>query len=406
MGKGSGTCATRSSMNLFESHNSIKPETPGKSKRAQFTYALLEAASQLSPELILRDLDNPSSTVASHLADAPDMIHNVFMDWIPSSYQGWDGYDPEHEELRKELFYAILLDGDRKAEHTYFYRDKESQGEWTLGAGNALRGWYRLPIDNSGAIVPGGLKQSVQAVLDKNPPLFLESLRQKPSDTLARCCDIAPQETSPKEIFDRLNEYDSEFKNKIGNSLLESPSSASASLYRLNLKNALDLCEQAQLDKDQSKLLIETIRYMPIYGTGQIQNTQELEMSNNKQAIIDLIKELSPLQSDQPEVYITKPNSKLGKLLADVQQSWLASPLCDLAAEQQRRIIGNQDQEFWLQRSRCLAVRAPWHSSEGRKNFQALAKRQETRIRSILGLYHRQKTPSAPKGWKQLKPVS
>lgn len=157
---------------------------PGKSERARWTAWLAREAGYNGD--ILRNVFAPSRPMKPSNATAHGMMHNALMQWIPSAYAGHDGYVASHEQTGSELLHALVLDGDRRANHHYFYREP-SGGEWTLASGEAAASWYSLPRDKNACIHPQGLRESLVQALNRDS--FLLALRNQPGHTLSQCAD-------------------------------------------------------------------------------------------------------------------------------------------------------------------------------------------------------------------------
>lgn len=198
--KGTGDCGARPAISL-PSGEGGSPPVPGRSKRAQHVYQLLTQAAPFEPDYLLTDprpggKRTPASRAESHL-----MAHQAFKHWLPSSYRGHPGFIPAHEQTGHELLHVVLLDGDRKANHTFFYREP-SGGEWTLAAGLAAARHYRLPLDEQDGLRAQGLQQAIERAPER--PSFLQALRARPATTLAECAPPVSQEEARAQLAVRL----------------------------------------------------------------------------------------------------------------------------------------------------------------------------------------------------------
>lgn len=427
MGKGSGSADSRSALVLnvggqaspapSTDGDGFPPGTPGKSARAKHIYTLLQQAGGFPREYLLRDIYQPKRLVPDDKVDGPNLLHNAFMHWAPSSYPGHPGYVPEHEPRRRELFYALLLEGDRRANHTFFWRDKEIGGEWTLAAGAAVRGWYQFPVDEQGNIIPEHVEETVRRQIDSGLPLFVDSLRQQPSQTLASCCWEPPEPGCDRKSL--LRRLSAEQLSAPAARALETAITAKAeegkasfALQALRLRDALELADAEQLEAAEREVLLLAAAFSSPFGQAPLSQDQLYQRIGDFQLadqVAGLLADCAPRPADgDPHLPVLAPKTRLGKTLADVQQSWMASRWCDAAAELQRQATGAADEADWLERTRHLCVRSGWHTKAGRERFAFAAKRQEARLRSLIGLYHGIKTPKAPKSSEmpRLKPAS
>jgi hypothetical protein len=393
MGKGSGGCIARSSLvlNLGDSDN--QQEVPGRSVRAQNTFKLLQEAGSFSSETLLWDITK-RQYVSAKDADAQPMAHNAFMRWLPSSYHGHQGYIPHHEPLRNEMMNAILLDGDRRANHVYFYRDPANNAVWTLGSAAATRGWYRLPHDGQGNISPQGLQHAVQEGAFNRTGSFLQSLRRGPINTLAYCVDIYEPGVGI-ELQTRLSTLSSESQKAVMDGYRLAKGVPDEPLYNLRIRMALDLADDAKLDDAGRERLVRAASHLEAWGV-------QAESPRRDPEVASLLAEVRPVESIDG-FHMMDPHSTEGRLLADVAKGWMASSLCDWGIEQWRRAHSHDDSADRLDEIRENIARSPWASKEGKVRYEKKAKMQETRLRSLTALCRGcQKIPPAPKGWKKL----
>lgn len=389
MGKGKNvSCGARTAYatgDPVESDHSLDG-LPGRSARARHTFALLDAADTFKREYLLRDLSAPSKSLADDQADAPTMVHNALMRWIPSSYSGHPRYNPEHEIRRRELYFCLLLDGDRRADHTYFYTDPVAGSEWTLAAGAAVRGWYGLPHDDQGHLLSEGLPDALRDAMDVSAPL-LSALRHEPLRTLANCIDL------PEPLPDLYAELpDVVFPERLNR------------LGWLRVRDAGALAREAGLKDRERRLLEIAAVYAPGFSVDPAAAAQQARagLGEDGEAVGALIEELQVHRSPEG-LPVLAPRTRLGALLADAQQSWMASPWCDEALAAWRAAEGRDDDLQMLLVAKDLCARTPWHSTVGRARFAGPARRQETRLRSLHALATGIPVPKAPKNQRRLR---
>lgn len=404
MGKGAGGCVARAAISLQDgiagSGHASQQAVPGKSHRAQETFKLLQEAGQFTTKYLLRDLSNPQSTVKPSLADADDMTHNALMQWIPSSYQGHAGYVEEHQQLGQELLYTIMLDGDRKANHLYFYKDRRMNAVWTLGSAASARGWYKLPHDGNGNLVAQGLADAVKESMNHPEGSFLQAMVKTPMQTMAMSVDVHEKNVSTQDFMPHFAMLSQECRQALGSYISKEPSVPSSPLKHLKIKTALLLAYQEQLSQLEKNLLLHAVALSPDWNCSVEDSLKQTSDPKLQQLLLDI----APTQSvdDYP---MMNPQTKLGKILADVQQSWMASTWCDWGIYQWQQNFDIKDNAQNLDTMRNTIPRTPWHTAYGRKKLSPVAKTQESRLRALIGLSKGGiKLGPALKGAKQLVP--
>jgi hypothetical protein len=277
-----------------------------------------------------------------------------------------------------ELFHALLLDGDRRANHTFFYQDSINKAEWTLAAGEVLVRWYDLDCDNESQIHPEHLREKIQIAVQK--PRFLPAFRQSPLGTLSKCYS----QNEVLEAFSRVKNSLSSLPFETVQYVSQKLSQDSSLATVIQLGALSELSAKANLsDTEREKLFICSVREKQDPGVGGY-SVQELDTLQQEADIIP--------STDQ--LFIRQPKSRLGCLLADAQQAWLVSSLVSQIALQKHPDFFKESS---LDELRHLVARSPWYSAEGKKYFKPKAQRQETKLRSLLGLVKGIKTPKREK---------
>jgi hypothetical protein len=399
MGKGSGGCISRSAFSFAaEERSAAIADVPGRSGRARETFLLLQRAGSFPNEYLLRNVHNPAQPHRPEDVDAQDAAHNALMHWVPSSYHGHGGYVPEHEQLRQEIMYGIMLDGDRRAHHRYFYQDRQMNAVWTLGSAAAVRGWYRLPHLGNGDIAAEGLSEAIRAGMHHPQGGFLASLRTQPIATLGMCTDIHEPETGIQYLSPRLAVTSATCQQAVLRAIQADTTVPAAPIRHLKIKTALDIADREGLPTQERDWLVEAAALAPVWGT----STLAAQRSASCPQVAALLEELAPQQSNDRYCILT-PTTSAGARLADVQQAWMGSEWCDWGITEWQAANNLPDNVATLEEIYTTIPRTPWHTKYGREQFGKRAKQQETRLRSLIALARGgTKIPAAPKGWKQL----
>jgi len=316
------------------------------SKRVQFTYQLVRQITGLNAEELLLN-PNTGETVKDPKEQNKVMVHNLMLRIAPQAFR-----DPEKLRNALDLYYTILLDGDRRANHLWHYYDERVKGWWTPGAAQSARQWYGLPADDQGLLKPEELAQAVQRALGSDN--WLERMQQAPSQTLAQSSSQTPDE---KEI--RM-----EFLEQL----------------------AMGMSQEEQTS------LRKAVELLPSWG-------QPIDIPQDCEAEVASVLEDLSVGLSEEGLPVVQAHGTKAALVADAWQSWMASPYCDVVSEQLRIDQRQPDDPQWLSHMGSLCARTPWHSTQGRKILRPLAKAQESRLRKIaIDLLSKPSRPSkAPK---------
>lgn len=381
------------------------PGAPGKSTRARHTYLLLAQAGGFDEQYLLRDvLGGTGRTLPAAKADAKNMTHNALMAWLPAGYSGHDGHDPHAEDVRAELFYMLLLDGDRRADHTYFYRAPSSKGgEWTLASGRAVAAWYSIPVDDTGRLNADTLAEAVAAAPGRRRELFVDALRARPLDTLAQCAPAEPGALAD-DMFGACRDLPEDVRRAVAQRLGDVEDAAEAAAVGIRARDALRLAAKAGLSDGDRDVLLQACAYAPVPGQDAALAAERAraQLGAGGQRAAAIIEEMQANRSVEG-LPVLEPESALGKLAADATQSFLACEGGDRVARRYADDLGLGAGVEAVDRLRDLCARTPWHSQPGRALMAAAARRQETRLRSLLGLALGAHTPKAPKGTARLR---
>ena len=388
MGKGGDdTCNSQSmsSMALLTVSDDSRHLLAGAG-RILYTYQLAHESTGLSAAELLRNPRNGETTTNPKDQNRV-MVHNALLHLVPEAFQ-----DSLKYKNALDLYQVLLLDGDLKANHLWHYYDDRIAGWWTPGAGAAARAWYGLPKNKLGELKPEGLAAALRSAMDK--PNWLEAMERNPSATLAHSIDlddhglVADQPLAQQPIVESYLQEIHPVQPHLDAQLA------------VRLQDTARLAEAAGLGSKERKLLLQASALLPAWAqTPQIP-------ANCPDDVRSILQETQVGQSPEG-LPVVEASGKLSKLLVDGWQGWMASPWCDLVAEEIRQKSGHPDNLQWLERSRILCSRSPWQSPQGRKLMRPNAKKQESRLRKIIVdlLSSPAKTSKAPARQPELKAV-
>lgn len=371
MGRGQSTSASRPAAAVGRAD----ADTPGRSARARETYALLAGAG-IDRQWLLADLEAGKATDPRKV-DAFALAHNAMMAWFPEAYPGHGGYKPALDRWRDDIAFVLMLDGDHKAKHTFFYQDSVEPGYWTVGMGQAARAYYGLPSDEDGGLVSAGLPEAIAASMRRADGCFSTLIRERPSAVMAVS---AIRSGRPITDADRPRPGAA--------AALASHLDALPAERRIAFEAAQDLCEAAGLDPLTSGRVCMAAAWAPSYGRPVSEGREwgGSTLDESEVAEIRRIRDQLTVSSDAehglPILGATTPHARL---VADACRAWMASPHCDHVSEEQRQVANAPDDATWVDRTRVLCARTGYLSEQGRARLQPDARRQEARLRGVLG---------------------
>lgn len=395
-GKGSGDDACRASL-LVDGPDAADPRgVPGRSQRTRHLTELLIATGQFDAAWLSRDVFNGGRAVAAGELDSPIPAHNALMRWLPSSYPGHDGYIPAHDAAGRELLFTLMLDGDRKADHLFFWRDRDAGAEWTPAVAGLCRGWYNLPHDGWGRLVSDGLADAIADGPYRQPRSFVQALRDDPLGTMAAACDLQEPAVDLEEL---RASWDPDLERRLRERLnaLAAISAEHESLCRVRLRDAAMLADELDLNREQRALLVEACAHDLPFSAGPAPSA----------SVADALAQAGwGASADGAHLPVAQPHSPMGAALADVRLAGLAARSADrhaalLAAEAG---VGAADGAAQLEVLRARCARTPLHTTAGRRLWQKQLRAQEARLRAIRSFVVGRRL-RRPAGEKQLRPA-
>lgn len=376
MGRGRGQASGAGSARPRMS--AVDAGTPGKSARARETYKLLEACG-LDRQWLLTDLES-DTVMAADKVDSFTLVHNAIMSWVVAAYPGHEGYEPLLERWRDDIAFVLMLDGDHKADHIFFYQDTERDGYWTVGMGQAARSYYGLPSDENGGLVAEGLERHLRGSMLRPEDCFSSRLMETPTAVLGYCAE--------RDLGDGSDVVVDPTAIPAGARAVIEPIESLPLEERLAISALADLTKDVGLDEQALSDLYIAAAWAAPYGapSGAGREYGADRISSEQAARVrDLLGELEPAPDQETGLPVISPTSEPGKLLADARRAWMASRYCDLVSDQQRLAYGADDDARWLDRTRVLCARTGFSTRKGRELLAPSAKRQEARLRGVIG---------------------
>jgi hypothetical protein len=329
----------------------------GDAKRIGFTYQLTHQLTGLGVRDLLTE-PRGGTLVTDAKNQNKVMVHNALMQIIPEAFSDRDKY-----QRALDMYYALLLDGDIRANHLWHYIDERTRGWWTPGAGRAAMNWYGLPLDREGLQVDG-LASAIRKGLDQ--PVFFQHLVRSPVATLASCVDPLG-EYDPRQPLAEQAAVDELWHEVDAGDLPKSAENVVRMHYAREATSSMEHAER--------HALIEALSSLPAWGMQP--NNQDSLSSAARQLVEGL--QVSQSEDGLPQVKAKASSAQL----ADLWQAWMASPWCDRISHDLQIASGAQDDLEWLERTRQVCWRTSWKSSWGRKHLQKGARAQESRLRKI-----------------------
>lgn len=348
--------------------------TPGKSKRTKHLVELLIATGDFDITYLCRDVFGDGSPLPAGRLDSPVVAHNALMRWLPSSYPGHGGYVPAHEPASRELFYTLMLDGDRKADHLFFWRDRYAAAEWTPAVAAVCRGYYRLPHDGFGRLVSAGLARSIIDAPHRQPVPFVEALRADPLAVLGDSCDLLEPDIDHDEMMSSWHRLDRAFALRVADRLAGLHPSIQE-LMRVRMRDAWRLSDAMALSASDRVVLLEACAH-------------DHPFSDAKPAreVVALRRQAGWTASNAgASLPLAQPTNALSAALADLRLASYAARSADrfFAAVATAEGISPSDGGDFLEVLRARCARTPLHTAEGRRLWTRALRAQEARLRSI-----------------------